>query len=127
NSVDELEARLVPRGPENPTGTGFTQVVTRLKRESDAQRDADQSKGRAWLITNPSSRNRLGGDVGWVLLPEGKPTLIADSESDIYKRATYSTRHLWVTEYEPTELYPAGDFVNLHPGGAGLPAWVKAD
>ncbi|MDH6182145.1 primary-amine oxidase [Microbacteriaceae bacterium SG_E_30_P1] len=127
NSVDELEAVLVPRGPENPTGTGFTQTVTRLQRESDAQRLADNSKGRAWLVTNPGVKNRLGGSVGWVLLPEGKPVLLADEQSDIHKRATYSTKHLWVTEYEPNELYPAGDFVNLHPGGAGLPAWVAAD
>lgn len=127
NSVDELEAALVPRGPENPTGTGFTQLVTRLKSERDAQRLADNAKGRAWLVTNPSVQNRLGNDVGWVLLPEGKPVLLADSDSDIHKRATFSTKHLWVTEYEPSELYPAGDFVNLHPGGAGLPAWTAAN
>jgi primary-amine oxidase len=127
NAVDELEATLVPRGPDNPTGTGFTQSVERLTRESTAQRLADNSKGRAWLVTNSGVQNRLGGDVGWVLLPEGKPVLMADDQSDIFHRATYSTKHLWVTQYEPSELYPAGDFVNLHPGGAGLPAWVAAD
>ena len=127
NSVDELEAALVPRGPENPTGTGFTQLVTRLTNEKDAQRLADNAKGRAWLVTNPSVQNRLGNDVGWVLLPEGKPVLLADEQSDIHKRATFSTKHLWVTEYEPNELYPAGDFVNLHPGGAGLPEWTAAN
>jgi len=25
------------------------------------------------------------------------------------------------------ELYPAGDYPNQHPGGAGLPAWTEAD
>ena len=29
--------------------------------------------------------------------------------------------------YDPAERYPAGDFVNQHPGGAGLPAWTAAD
>ncbi len=127
NAVDELEARLVPRGDQNPTGTGFTQSVTRLTTESHAQRMADNLKGRTWLISNPSVQNRLGRDVGWVLYPEGLPTLIADAESDIHQRATFSTKHLWVTQYEPTELYPAGDYVNMHPGGAGLPSWTKAD
>jgi len=80
-----------------------------------------------WLISNPGMQNRLGHDVGWVLYPEGAPLLLADSDSDIYKRATFSTKHLWVTAYEPAEQYPAGDFVNMHPGGAGLPEWVAAN
>jgi primary-amine oxidase len=127
NAVDELESALVPRGDANPTGSGFTQLVTRLRRESDAQRMADNTRNRVWLISNPGVQNRLGGDVGWVLYPEGKPTLIADAESDIHRRATFGTRHLWVTAYEPSELYPAGEFVNMHAGGAGLPAWTAAD
>ncbi|GAB3397502.1 primary-amine oxidase [Humibacter soli] len=127
NAVDELEAVFVPRGPENPTGTGFTQSVTRLRTEKQAQRLADNAKNRAWLVTNPSVRNRLGGPVGYVLHPEGRPVLLADAESDIHKRATFTTKHLWVTPYAPDELYPAGDFVNMHPGGAGLPAWTAAD
>jgi primary-amine oxidase len=124
NAVDELEARLVPRGPANPTGTGFTQRVTRLEREQDAQRLADNARSRVWHVVNPSVTNRLGNPVGWVLAPEGQPALLADADSDINKRATYATKHLWVTAYDPDENYPAGDFVNMHPGGSGLPEWV---
>ncbi|MCE4026225.1 primary-amine oxidase [Microbacterium sp. Au-Mic1] len=127
NAVDEVEARRVPRGSANPSGTGFTQAVTRLHRESDAQRVADNLSGRVWFVSNTEVQNRLGEQVGWVLYPEGKPLLLADSESDIYRRATFTTKHLWVTAYEPSELYPAGDFVNLHRGGAGIPTWVAAD
>lgn len=127
NAVDELEAVFVPRAEGNPSGSGFTQSVTRLTRESDAQRVADNARNRVWLISNPSVKNRLGGDVGWVLYPEGKPLLMADAESDIAARAAFTTKHLWVTAYEPTELYPAGDLVNMHRGGAGMPAWVAAD
>jgi len=127
NAVDELEAELVPRGLANPTGTGFTQKVTRLRTEQGAQRLADNTKNRSWLVTNPHSRNRLGSAVGYALYPEGRPVLMADARSDIRARATYATKHLWVTAYEPDELYPAGDFVNMNPGGAGLPAWTAAD
>jgi primary-amine oxidase len=127
NAVDEVEAVLVPRGPDNPTGTGFTQSVTRLRTEAGAQRLADNTRNRSWLIVNPSVTNRLGNPVGYQLHPEGRPVLLADAESDIHQRATYATRHLWVTPYHPDERYPAGDLVNLHPGGAGLPAWTAAD
>jgi primary-amine oxidase len=127
NAVDELEAARVPRGPANPTGSGFTQRVTRLRTESQAQRLADNTMGRVWLVSNPSVRNRLGGPVGYVLAPEGRPVLLADPDSDIARRATFATKHLWVTPYDPEERYPAGDLVNMHPGGAGLPAWTAAD
>ena len=127
NAVDEIDAVAVPRGPQNPHGTGFTQGVTRLRTESEAQRVADNLVGRSWFVGSTDVQNRLGEPVGWMLYPEGKPLLLADSESDIHKRATFTTKHLWVTAYDPAELYPAGDFVNLHPGGAGLPQWVAAD
>jgi primary-amine oxidase len=127
NAVDEVEAALVPRGPRNPTGSGFTQTVTRLRTESGAQRLADNTRNRSWLVTNPSVTNRLGEPVGYMLHPEGRPVLLADEESDIFRRATFASKHLWVTPYAPDENYPAGDLVNMHPGGAGLPAWTAAD
>ncbi|MFZ4893664.1 primary-amine oxidase [Plantibacter sp. Mn2098] len=127
NAVDELEAVLAPRSPQNPHGTGFTQTVTRLHRESDAQRLADNRKGRVWFVGSTEEKNRLGQPTGWVLFPEGAPVLLADEDSDIHARATFTSKHLWVTQYEPSEQYPAGDFVNLHPGGAGIPEWITAD
>ncbi|HEX3789932.1 MAG TPA: primary-amine oxidase [Pseudonocardiaceae bacterium] len=127
NAVEELEAVTVPRGPRNPTGSGFTQSVTRLRTETEAQRLADNTRNRSWLVCNPSVTNRLGNPVGYLLHPEGRPVLLADADSDIYRRATYATKHLWVTPYAPDENHPAGDLVNMHPGGAGLPAWTAAD
>lgn len=127
NYVEEIDAVAVPRGPENPTGTGITQRVTRLRRESDAPRLADGRSGRVWRVANPEVQNRLGRDVAYVLHPEGMPVLLADTESDLYGRAVFASGHLWVTAYDPSELYPAGDLVNQHPGGAGMPAWVAAD
>ena len=52
---------------------------------------------------------------------------MADDSSSIARRAAFATRHLWVTRYHPAERYPAGDQVNQHPGGAGLPVFVAQD
>ena len=127
NAVEEVEAERVPMGPDNPYGNAFRQKRTRLTRESEAQRSADGSVTRSWHIVNPSVQNALGQSVGYALLPENKATMLADDASSIHARATFATRHLWVTQYEHSERYPAGDFVNQNPGGAGLPAWVAAD
>lgn len=127
NAVDEVDAVPVPMGPENPWGNAFRAQKTRLSKESDAQRLADNLKARVWHITNPTKQNRLGRDVGYALHPEGQPVLLADPASSIAGRAAFATKHLWVTRYADDERYPAGDFVNQHPGQAGLPAFAAQD
>src|SRR5918998_906104 len=99
NTVEELDFVRVPMGPDNPRGNAFAQRRTTLRRESAAQRMADQSVGRVWHISNPNSRNRLGEPVAYALLPEGQPALLADPDSSISRRATFATKHLWVTAY----------------------------
>ncbi|MHA6779592.1 primary-amine oxidase [Pseudonocardia saturnea] len=127
NAVDEVQAERVPVGPDNPYGNAFRKSRTRLARESDAQRLADQSVVRTWHIVNPDVQNGLGQDVGYALIPEGRAAMLADDSSSIHARATFASKHLWVTKYDAAERYPAGDFVNQNAGGAGLPSWVQAD
>jgi primary-amine oxidase len=127
NAVDEVEAQRVPVGPDNPHGNAFRRARTRLRTEQQAQRLADNSSGRAWHIVNPDRLNRFGQPVGYLLRPEGQPALLADESSSIRARAAFASRHLWVTRYDPAQRYSAGDFVNQHAGGAGLPAWTAAD
>ncbi|WP_216586246.1 primary-amine oxidase [Streptomyces brasiliscabiei] len=127
NRVEEVDVVRVPMGPGNPRGNAFTYRHTPLTRESEARRPADMTVDRVWHITNPGSLNSLGKPVGYGLHPEGKPTLLADPDSSVAARAAFATQHLWVTAYDPAERYPAGDFVNQHPGGAGLPAYTAAD
>ncbi|GAQ59784.1 primary-amine oxidase [Streptomyces scabiei] len=127
NRVEEVDVVRVPMGPDNPRGNAFTFRRTPLRTESEARRSADMSVDRVWHISNPESLNHVGSPVGYTLHPEGRPTLLADPGSSIAARAAFATRHLWVTAYDPAERYPAGDFVNQHPGGAGLPAYTAAD
>ncbi|GHF70831.1 primary-amine oxidase [Amycolatopsis bartoniae] len=127
NQVEEVDVERVPIGPDNPRGNAFTTKKTVLRTENSAQRDADPARNRVWHIVNPERRNRLGRPVGYALVPEGLPTLLADPASSIARRAAFATRHLWVTRYDPAERYPAGDFVNQHAGGAGLPAYTAGN
>jgi primary-amine oxidase len=127
NLVEEVDAVPVPLGPDNPWGNAFRAQKTKLTRESEAMRVADNLKARVWHITNPTKQNRLGQDVGYALYPEGQPVLLADPSSSIAGRAAFATKHLWVTKYDPAERYSAGQFVNQHPGGAGLPLFTAGD
>ena len=71
--------------------------------------------------SNPDSRNRLGDPVAYALLPEGQPSPAGRRDASIRGRATFATKHLWVTATTPRALrgrrlrQPARR-------GAGLPA-----
>ena len=127
NAVEEVDVRGHPVGPANPQGNAFGRSVTRLSRESQAARSADPAVARSWQIVNTQRTNRMGKPVAYALYPQGQPTLLADERSSIARRAAFATRHLWVTRYDPAERYPAGDLVNQHPGGAGIPSWIARD
>ncbi|WP_233506910.1 primary-amine oxidase [Jiangella anatolica] len=127
NAVDEVEVQPLPIGPANPNGNAFTRRATRLRSEAEGARTADPMAGRTWHISSSDSTNRLGRPVAYELRPEGRPLLLADPASATAHRAAFATRSLWVTRYDPDERFPAGDLVNQHPGGAGLPEYVAAD
>ena len=127
NSVYEVNTVAEPPGPENPHGNAYFARATLLPTESEAQRVIDPLAGRYWKVVNLAVRNHVGEPVGYKLMPGENVLPFAHPESSVYKRATFATKHLWVTPYHPAERYPAGDYPNQHPGGAGLPAWTQAN
>ena len=127
NSVYEVDTVTDPVGPENPQRNAFRTRPTLLARESTAQRTVEPASARFWRIVNPTSRNRLGGPVGYRLVPGENVRPFAAPDASVSRRAGFMTKHLWVTRYDPAERYAAGDYPNQHPGGAGLPAYAAAD
>ena len=127
NAVEEVDVSGLPVGPDNPYGNAIVQHVTRLTRESHSGRRADGARGRTWRIISTEHQNRFGRPVSYTLYPESAPALLADPAAPLTARAGFATNHLWVTRYDPAHRYPAGDFVNQHPGGAGVPAFIAGD
>jgi primary-amine oxidase len=127
NAVEEVDVSGMPVGPDNPYGNAMVQNITRLTSESQGAREADASRGRTWRVLSTEQVNRFGRPVGYTLYPEAAPVLLADPSSSVAERARFATKQLWVTHYDPAQRYPAGDFVNQHPGGAGLPQFIAGD
>lgn len=126
NSVEESDTVAEER--ETPYGNAFKVVNKILKSELEAQRDINPFAARTWRIINPNVRNPVNGNpVGYQLLPHSNVLPFARPDSSIMQRAGFMRHHLWVTPYHPVEQYPAGDYPNQHPGGAGLPAWTAAN
>ena len=127
NSVYEVNTVADAPGPENPHHNAFHAEATLLASEAQAQRLLDPLAGRFWKVVNPSVRNRLGEPVAYKLMPGENVRPFAGPEAAVTKRAAFMTRHLWVTRHDPRERYAAGEYPNQHPGGAGLPTYVRDD
>jgi primary-amine oxidase len=127
NSVYECDSEAVPPGPDNPHGNAWVVRSTLLSRESEAQRVASAGSARYWLIANPSKLNQVGEPVAYRLDPGPSTLAFNQPDNAAIKRAQFCTKNLWVTAYDERQMFPAGDYPNQHPGGAGLPEYVAAD
>ena len=127
NSVYEVNTEAEPMGETNPYGNAFYAKSTLLKTEQAAQRIVNPFSARYWKVVNPTVQNRLDQPVGFKLIPGETVLPFAHPNSPILQRAGFMTKHLWVTPYEPSERYAAGDYPNQHFGGEGLPKWTQGD
>jgi primary-amine oxidase len=127
NAVYEVHTEPEPMGPENPYGNAFFAKATLLPTELEAQQMVDPLSARYWNIVNPDVKNWLGEPVGYKLLPGENTLPFAHPESHVMQRAGFARKHVWVTPYTLGQNFPAGDYPNQHPGGAGLPAWTRAN
>src|SRR6266516_5855498 len=125
NSV--VETNTVPVVLETAYGNAFKVTSRVLQNEDEAQRDINPFSARRWKFINPSVPNpKNGTPVGYELIPHDNVLPFASPNSSLIQRAAFAAHHLCVTPFDPAERYPAGDYPNQNPGGAGLPTWAKA-
>jgi primary-amine oxidase len=127
NSVRELNTEALPEGPDNPHGNAFAMKETPLRREQEAQRGMNLATGRKWKIINTCIKNALGQPTGYVLVPGENSLPHAAAKSFARRHAGFINAHLWVTPYQPEEMYAAGAYVNGARPGEGLPKWTRAN
>ena len=127
NTVYECDSEALPPGPENPHGNAWIVKQTPFKRESEAQSIINPLAARYWKIANTSKLNAVGDPVAYKLMPGDNVLPFYQPDASAIQRAKFATKHLWVTKYDPAEMFAAGDYPNQHAGGAGLPEFVKSD
>ncbi len=127
NSVLEVDTTTSAPGSDNPWGNAFAPTATLLEHELAARRRVDPSRSRSWRIANRTRANGLGQPPAYKLVPASTPTLLADPDSSVGRRATFAAHNLWVTPFAADERRAAGDHPNQSGGGDGLPAWTARD
>ena len=126
NKIEQHDIERVPVSQENPYGNQFVETSTLLTTELDAIRDTDFTKARKWVVRNESSKNYLGYERGYEIVPFPTP-FPYDVDERISKRATYILHSLHVTQYHDDELYTAGQFVTEDAEDRGLAIYVADD
>jgi primary-amine oxidase len=127
NTLEEVNTKSEPAGPNNPSLGAFFAETTPLTKESQARRSTNPASARFWRIVNPSAKNSLGRPVAYRLCP-GETTLpFAQPDSPLLRRAGFLANNLWATPYSAEERYPAGEYPNQNPNPGGLPEWTRAD
>ena len=126
NTVDEVEAERVPMGPRATLRQRLPpQEHAAAHRVGRRSATPTAPSGRIWHIVNPEKTNCLGQPVGYALLPEHKPTLLADEASVISARAAFATKASVGHEVRPRRALSGGRLRQPEPRPASAcPSWV---
>ncbi len=107
---------LDPDADANPRGRAFTVTHTVFGTEQQAVRLLDPAANRTWVICNPASKSTLGHPAGYEVDPEGNTTSVFP-EARWGEPSSFTQRHVWITRYDPAQLYAAGRYPNQFPDG----------
>ena len=127
NNLYELGAEPVPPGPDNPHGNAWRQTRTHLRTELAAQRGADPTRARHWLVANAEARSPLGGLRGFRIESPDYTVPLAQPGSQQWNRGGFARNTIWATPYAERERYAAGEYVAQNPGPDGLVAYTAGD
>ncbi|MCJ8322266.1 MAG: tyramine oxidase [Rhizobiales bacterium] len=79
---------------------------------------------KQWRVINPNKKTKLKHNPSYQLILGHQGTSIS-TEDDSQKRALFTLNPLWVSRYNPKELYSAGDYPNQSQGGEGIVKFVE--
>jgi primary-amine oxidase len=124
NGVRELEHVMLPQGPENPLGNGFTVRETALLTEKAARRDA--APGRYWKVINSERAGPLGHFPGYMIHPQGLPSAIPRPANATGAMSGFMDHAFWATKRRQGENYACGIYLDSE-NRQGLPEWSEKD
>ncbi|KAJ5403753.1 hypothetical protein N7509_003624 [Penicillium cosmopolitanum] len=118
--------------PKTPTATHSSARRPPLRTSLEGAADYCYETQRSWDIINPNRMNEIAKKpVGYKILNNNCPPLLAKPGSTVYNRAAFARKPLWVTPYKDYELFPAGDYVcqstgeENHPHNSTILDWAK--
>jgi len=123
NTLAQLTPTVVPANyPGSHRTSGWTVVPTVAQREGPI----DPLEHTQITVFNAQKHNKVGNTVGYVLESENDTTILMSPDDPPVARAAFGTHELWVTPYDPTEVYAAGVYPYMADGTTdGIQVWTQ--
>lgn len=119
-----LLEKLVPQLLPGTTGRRSLWQVSEETIGTEGPLGGQHDGGEMWRIVNPNLTNRLGQHPGYEIRSDHSIISLLAPDDPAQRRAAFSASPLWITAYDPQELYAAGPFPNQNAGGEGLPVYA---
>jgi primary-amine oxidase len=128
NSFLREDLKIARLGPKDGPRKSVWVVEPKLARvEQDGQLHMNMEKPSRWRVINPKVLGPTGHPVSYELRTGHNSVSMLAPDDWPARRAGFTAHHLWITPYQPDELYAAGTYPNESKGGDGLPKWTKAN
>lgn len=128
NTLTRMNAMIAKNG-KGLRKSAMELETSTIGKEQDAAEKFDA--GTIRLISNYSKENAMGNPVSYQLIPYAGGTHPvakgANFSKDewLFKRLNFMDKQIWVTKYNPNELYPEGAYPNRSDHDTGLGQFVK--
>ena len=119
---DRIVSRALPE--DGLRRSLWTVESQRVRTESAAQLDISMENPEQWRVESVDRKNALGYPTGYAVSWSGNALPQLSRDDYPLRRAGFARHHLWVTPYDPNELFSAGDYPNQSRGDDGLPTWT---
>lgn len=96
-----------------------------LATESEAKLNTSIEHPEMWRFANMEEKNSLGYPTSFEIMPGETGISLLAPDDWPQMRGGYSSHNLWVTPYDPNEMYAAGLYVTGSKATDGLPVWTK--
>ena len=109
---------------DSPRKSYWTIVSQTAKTESDARVKFGANKSSELVVINPNKKTKPGHNYGYRIIPgliSSNPLLSDDDYPQI--RGGYTKYNVWVTPYNKSEKWAAGQYVDQSRGDDTLAVW----
>ena len=131
NTLTEVDPVVAPNTRGGPRTSTMQTVERTVASERQAAQKFDPATIR--LLTNPAKTNKVGNPVAYQLIPYAGGTHPVAKGANfgadewINKRLSFMDRQIWVTRYQPDELFPEGKYPNRSNQDTGLGQFTADD